>query len=432
MDVASLAFSYVRTLMVAGTGGADIGECLLVAQNTKKNDIESWIREWAIAAEKVARKAEQAMQAGQLVTAREAYMRASNYYRAAMFYLAPTDVRLNAYIALSREHFRKAAALFTSPRIEVVDIPFGDARLPAYFLSSGNSKRPTLIAVNGGDSTNEELIHWYGFAAVARGWNFFVFEGPGQWSALQMNPGLYLRPDYEVPVKTIVDYLVQREEVDSDSIALIGPSMGAVLAARVAAFEKRISAYIFNGLVIDVNEAWTATMPALLRNAPPSIFDRIFTLVEKISPELRGLANHFRWMFGVSTPTEMFAAWPRFSVKGLAPKIQSPVLLMYGEGEFKETSEKVIMSVLEFINEFTCPAWIHIFQSKDGWAASHCQVGALHEAQAVIFDWLDATLKNKNHATNTNSPTTIWNIINKYHRTNKMLKLQESIRIKEF
>ena len=66
---------------------------------------------------------------------------------------------------LSPDYFHTAAKLF-SPQIEIVDIPFGDARLPGYFLTAGQSKRPTLIVLNGGDSTNEEMVHWLGFAAV--------------------------------------------------------------------------------------------------------------------------------------------------------------------------------------------------------------------------------------------------------------------------
>ena len=183
-----------------------------------------------------------------------------------MFSLPPTDDRLGQYLTLSRELFHKAAKLFAPP-IEMIEIPCGDARLPGYFLSAGQSKRPTLIALNGGDSTNEELVHWIGFAAVARGWNCFVFEGPGQWSALQLNPGLFLRPDYEVPVKAVVDYLTRRNDVDTDNIALIGYSLGSLLAARAVAFEKRISTCIVDGLVIDVGEAWEAVWPSALQKA---------------------------------------------------------------------------------------------------------------------------------------------------------------------
>ena len=124
MDIGTFAFNFVRTLMVAGTGGAEINECLLVAERIRQNDDESWIREWAGVAESVYRIAEQATRSRQTVTARQAYLRASNYYRAAMFSLPHTDARLDSYLTSSRECFHKAAKLF-SPQIEVVNIQFG-------------------------------------------------------------------------------------------------------------------------------------------------------------------------------------------------------------------------------------------------------------------------------------------------------------------
>jgi len=267
MDIGSFPFNFVRTLGVVGTGGAEVNECLLAAMNIRENDEASWIGEWASIAESVSREAELALQAGGTITARKAYMRASNYYRTAMFSLPPTDNRLDQYLTSSRKLFHLAARLFEPP-IEIIEIPFGDARLPGYFLSAGPSKRPTLIALNGADSTNEELVHWIGFAAVARGWNCLVLVGPGQWSALQLNPGLILQHDYEVPVKAVVDYLVQRDDVDTENIALIGYSLGSLLAARTVAFEKRISACIVDGLVVDVGEAWEAVWPPALQNSP--------------------------------------------------------------------------------------------------------------------------------------------------------------------
>ncbi|HEY5001652.1 MAG TPA: alpha/beta fold hydrolase [Ktedonobacteraceae bacterium] len=432
MDIGSFPFNFVRTLMVAGTGGAELNECLLAAEGIKDNNEESWVREWAAIAEKVAQVAEQAIQSGQTITARQAYLRASNYYRTAMFSLPPTDEHLFTYLRLSRASFHQAAKLFAPP-IEVVDIPCGDARLPGYFLSAaqGKGKRPTLIALNGGDSTNEELVHWIGFAAVARGWNCFVFEGPGQWSALQLNPGLFLRPDYEVPVKAVVDYLTQRDDVDTNHIALIGYSLGATLAARAVAFEKRISACIVDGLVIDVNEAWEAVWPPVVqKNLPPGVFDMAAGAMEKISPELRGFINNHLFAFGVSRPSEVLEAYRPFTIRGLAPQIQCPFLLLYGEGEYEESNEKVALSILRFVNELTCPVALHEFEYKDGWAASHCQIGALSLAQAVVFDWLDRTVNKNDRLVKTDSLHT-WNVLNKYHHTSEIVQLQKSIHISD-
>jgi hypothetical protein len=109
MDIGPFPFNFVRTLMVAGTGGAEVNECLLAVERMKEHNEESWVREWAGLTEKVARAAGQAMQAGQTITARKAYMRASNYYRAAMFSLPPADDRLGQYLMFSREYFRTAS-----------------------------------------------------------------------------------------------------------------------------------------------------------------------------------------------------------------------------------------------------------------------------------------------------------------------------------
>ena len=388
MDVGTSAFNFVRTVMVAGTEAAEINECLLAADKIRANDNESWVREWASLAEDVNRTADRAMRAGRTVTARQAYLRASNYYRAAMLSLPHTDGRLDQYLTSSRECFHEAAKVL-SPPIEVVSIPFGAAHLPGYFLSAGKPNRPTLLVLNGGDSTNEEMVHWFGFAAVARGWNCMTFEGPGQWSALQSNPGLLMRPDYEVPVQAVIDYLVQRDDVDPARIALYGPSLGSHLAARTAAFEKRLCACICSGLVVDVYEAWHAVWPRVLQNSPPYIFDFVFSLLEKASPQLRGLANRFRWMLGASRPHEIIEAWRPYNISDLAPKIGCPVLALYGEAELAQSNERVALSALRFIAALNCPVTVRIFQFDQGWAASHCQMGALAPMQALVFDWLD-------------------------------------------
>ena len=222
-----------------------------------------------------------------------------------------------------------------------------------------------------------------------------TFEGPGQWSALQLNPGLLMRPDYEVPVKAVVDYLVKRDDVDPGKIALYGPSLGALLAARTAAFEDRLCACICDGLVVDVYEAWHAVWPRVLQNAPSSIFDVVFKLLEKMSPQLRGLTNRFRWMLGVSKPHEIIDAWRPYNVKDLAPKICCPLLVLYGEAELAQSNRCVALSALRFIRDLSCSVTVRMFGFEEGWAASHCQIGALAAMQAVVFKWLDAATREE-------------------------------------
>jgi len=206
---------------------------------------------------------------------------------------------------------------------------------------------------------------------------------------------LLLPPAYEVPVGNAIDYLVQREDVDPDKIALFGPSMGAIIGARVAAHEPRIKAFILDGLVPDVYEAWHAIWPAALQNAGPGAFDAVFSGLEKVSPSLHGAANHFRWMMGVSKPHEMMDVWKTMDVRDTASKIHAPVLLLYGEAEAAQSNEKVALTCLHYMKELTCPTAVHMFSYEDGWAATHCQVGAIAPLQALVFDWLEKTINQK-------------------------------------
>ncbi|HEX4417061.1 MAG TPA: alpha/beta hydrolase [Kofleriaceae bacterium] len=391
MDIGTFGFNFVRTLMVAGTGAAELNECLLAADAVKDGDPESWVVEWAALAERVRGSAERALAAQQALTARQAYFRASNYFRAAMLSMPHTDARLANYLTASRECFQVAAKL-SSPVVERLDVPFNGATLPGYFLSAGGRARPTLVVVNGGDSTNEEMVHWLGFAAVARGWNLFVFEGPGQWSAMQLNPDLHLRPDYEVPTKAVLDLLVQRAEVDPERIALYGLSLGSLLAARIAAFEPRIKACVCQGLVVDVYEAWHAVWPKILQSAPPGAFSFVFSMLEKLSPQLRGLTGHFRWMLGKKEPFELIEAWRPYNVSGLSAQIKAPMLVLYGEAEAAQSNEIVALSALRFVNALPGPVSMHMFGYDEGWASTHCQMGALAPLQAVVFDWLEKAM----------------------------------------
>lgn len=394
MDIGTFPFNLVRVLALAGTEGAEISECLYAADRVKENNTESWCEEMGALADRVAKQAEQAFQAGEMITARQAYLRASNYYRSAMFSVPETDPRMSQYLRLNREYFHKAAPLCT-PAIEPIEIPFEGARLPGYFFSTGQAKRPTLLMINGGDSTNEELAHWLGFAAVARGWNALVFEGPGQWSALQLNPGLYLRFDYELPVKAVIDYLLTREEVDPDKIALYGPSMGAILAGRVAALEKRLCACITSGLLVDVYEAWHAIWPKPLQNAGPRTFDVVFEGIEKIIPQLHNVTNHFSYMMNLTKPHEIIDFWKPWNLTQYAPQIECPMLMIYGEAEAAQSNEKVALNLIHWIKALKCPTTVHMFSFEDGWAATHCQIGAVAPLQALVFDWLDKVVVKK-------------------------------------
>jgi hypothetical protein len=114
--------------------GADIGECLSTAYRIKEGDFESWYTEWLKTAKRVHKYADDCLAANHKVSAREAYLRASNYCRAAEFLLiSPEDPRIQTTWGSSKECFSNAGKLF-SPTIESIEIPYEGTTLPGHFL----------------------------------------------------------------------------------------------------------------------------------------------------------------------------------------------------------------------------------------------------------------------------------------------------------
>ena len=54
-----------------------------------------------------------------------------------------------------------------------------------------------------------------------------------------------------------------------------------------------------------------------------------------------------------------------------------------------QSDAPVGLGVLRFVSELRVPVTVRTFGYEDGWAATHCQVGAISAMQAVVFDWLD-------------------------------------------
>jgi pimeloyl-ACP methyl ester carboxylesterase len=305
-----------------------------------------------------------------------------------VFYATFDDPRHKRLWERGRACFHQAIRLL-SPAPEIVAIPFGAATLPGYFIKGGEGKRPTLLALTGFDGMMEESLHWIGFAAALRGWNCLAFEGPGQWSALYLNPGLTLRHDYEVPMRAVVDYVVQRPEVDAERLALVGYSLGGYWAPRVAAFEPRIRACIADNLVTELGEAFQAVWPSVLRAAPPAMFDSMFSAVTQFSQHARWSYGHMRWTMGLQHPNEILDAWKPFTLIGTEDRLQCPLLCLYGEDELGQMDSMVIAeAVMRYLDRIQCDTTIHVFPTSEG-AGAHCQVAGLTLANEVIFDWLD-------------------------------------------
>jgi pimeloyl-ACP methyl ester carboxylesterase len=377
--------------------GADVGECLSTAYRIKEGDFESWHEEWLKTAKRIRKQADDSLAAGHTVSAREAYLRASNYYRVAEFLLMdPEDPRIQATWGVSKECFSKAARLF-SPPFEPVEIPYERTTLPGYFYrvnennDSSRAIRPTLIVHGGFDSTLEELYISAAAPALERGYNCLTFEGPGQGGVIRKQK-IPFRYDWEKVVTPVVDYAFSRpEEIDPKRIALMGISMGGYLAARAVAFEHRIAACILNDGVFDGYEAFTSSFPksllAAIDNGNSEFVNTFLNNLSESNPNIRFNMEHGMWTNGVNTPFELVQGSKNYSIKNVAQNIKCPTLVLEAEQDdsFPGQPKRVFEAL-------TCPKKHILFTAEEG-AEEHCQCGAAALSNQRIFDWLDATFQ---------------------------------------
>jgi dipeptidyl aminopeptidase/acylaminoacyl peptidase len=386
----TFSFELLRTASYAIYGGAEIGEVLATAREILEGDFASWHAAWARTADRVDALAMQALERGHRVGAAHAFLRASNYHRAAEFFLAPDDLGRMVAFEKSRASFSRFIAA-SDAHAERVRIPYGTTTLPGYFyrIDESGTARPTLLSTGGFDSTGEEQYFFAAAAGLQRGYNVLTFEGPGQGEPLRVDH-LPARPDYEVPISAAVDWLCTRPEVDHERVALMGTSLGGYYAARAAAFEPRVKALIVHGVVFDFWATQTETKPALARLASwksPRRIGTVLNLARRFSTELRWSVDNAYWVFGTEDPLELIDRMKRYSLADTAALIRQPTLVLHGARDhFIPRSQ-----VDALYDALRAPKTLRVFTDEEG-AEEHCQFGNLALLHQVIFDWLDETL----------------------------------------
>jgi dienelactone hydrolase len=397
----SFRFETLRALGYAHYGGADIGEVFSTAGRIPDGDETAWYTQWRALAERIHADADRSMSGGHRVSARESYLRASNYYRLCEFYLrvdATDDALVREVGQLSVDMFAGAAQLMSSPP-ERVRFPYQDATLPGWWIPADagsahpcgadpDGPRPTLLFHGGFDSTEEELYFSGGAAAARRGYHVLAFAGPGQGSALR-DQQLLFRPDWDAVVTPAVDWLLERPDVDPHRIALMGMSLGGNLAPRAAATERRLAALIaYDGLYSFAdavqNKIGTEIME-LVRDGADTKVNTLAAEVMSSNTQLRSLFNWGIWAFGVDSPTDVIRATDPYTLDGYAPLINCPTLVLEGENDFGPGQASPLFEALR------CHKTYHLFPTAAG-GGEHCQAGATSNLHQVIFDWLNTVL----------------------------------------
>ena len=386
----TFGFEFLRLLGEAVYGGADINECFITASRIREGDYESWYQEWNRTAQRIQAIAEKCLVQGHTISAREAFLRASNYYRCAEFFMH-MEIGENDPRAL--ETYEKSLACFHQGiaylpfACEPVNIPYEGTSLPGYFYRVDRSAvpRPTLLIHGGYDSTAEEQYFETVPAALARGYHCLVFEGPGQGRVLRRQ-NLPFRPDWEAVVTPVVEYALTRAEIDPSRLVLLGKSLGGLLAPRAAAFEHRLAACI-------AVDGMYSLIPSRYRQAPPAggllSEGKMTAHLEQEMQEdsnLRWAISQGMWTLQACSLIDCLQKMQQYSLEGIAGQVTCPTLICDAEQDHNFAGQARML-----FDALRGPKSYLLFTASDA-AEEHCHAGASLLLNQRVLDWLDETL----------------------------------------
>ena len=201
---------------------------------------EDWCAAWSRRAAIHEALGDKAYADGHKLSAGEHWTRAAVCYHFGKFLFVNDTAQMKAAHAKAVECRNKALPLLDPPG-ERVAIPYegkvlyGNLRKP-----KGVAKPPVVVMCMGLDSAKEEMDD-YENRFLKRGVATLAFDGPGQGEAEYDIP---ICPEYERPVKAVVDFIETRKDLDASRIGVWGVSLGGYYAPRAAAFEKRLKACV--------------------------------------------------------------------------------------------------------------------------------------------------------------------------------------------
>ena len=201
---------------------------------------EDWCSAWSARGAQHEELGVQALAQGYKLSAGAHFTRAAVCYHFGKFLFVNDLAQMKAAHTKAVECRNRALPLIDPPgeRVAVAyegKFLYGNLRKPV-----GVARPPVVVMCMGLDSAKEEMDD-YENRFLARGLATFAFDGPGQ------GEGEYdfaLCPEYEKPVKAVIDCLEKRMDIDSSAIGIWGVSLGGYFAPRATCFEKRIKACV--------------------------------------------------------------------------------------------------------------------------------------------------------------------------------------------
>jgi hypothetical protein len=388
-------YDYVTRCMIgyAAQGVMDIGQVFATIARTKDGDADSWYAAWRATADAFYQQATERLAAGHTETAHRLFLSASEgYAQAVAFADGQTDKATFAPTFALQTKSWEAFVDTSGGRIVRVAVPYEGTSLPGFLFrpDASDARRPTVVMTNGSEGSKSGLWAWGASSTLARGWNAFIYDGPGQQTML-FDQGHSFRPDWEAVLTPVVDALTKRSDVDGSALFAYGCSQAGYWVTRSLAFEHRFVAAVVDPGVVDVSTSWLAQIPAsfldALKAGNSAVFNHAFAEAAKNPKLAEAMAARGR-PFGKPTAFDTFTTVLGYNVREVIGKVKTPLMIMDPDDEAFWPGQSKEMSQL-----LTSEHQLVHFARADG-TNYHCEPMARLEADARMLDFFrDALAK---------------------------------------
>ncbi len=381
-------------LGLAAQGAGDVGLVLATIARVTDADPESWFAAWTGTADDLVAQAARELRAGNPGTAEWAYLTAAEFYargQGMVDGMADQSVLLPTF----RRHRASWDAMIdaSAGRHLRIEIPYEGTTLPGYLLRPDDTgaPRPTLVMTNGSDGSLSALFCSGGTAALARGWNVAMYDGPGQQSML-FERGVTFRRDWEAVLTPVVDTLVARPDVDPATLLAYGISQAGFWLPRALAFEHRFVAAVVDPGAVDLLPSWTQHLPReavdLLSAGDKERFNASMNEFNRDPVVARIFAFRSR-PYGISDPFEFFTEMGRYTLYDVVDAIRTPMLVIDPDDEqFWPGQSQQLYDLLPG------PKELARFTRAEG-ANWHCQPLGRRITDVRMFDFFDRSLRGR-------------------------------------
>ena len=297
--------------------------------------------------------------------------RAALYYQTAERMQPHGSTERFAVFEQGQAAFRRAVELGGEP-IERFDTPYQDAVIPGWFRRAdrGDGPRPTMIYVNGLDSSKEMLV-WsrLGDELARRGINTLHIDQPGTGEALRRH-GLTAVYDTERWASVVFDQVAQRDDVDASQIGIMGISLGGYYTPRAVAGEPRFAL----GAVWGANHNWGEMQRRRLEREGEMPVPHYW--------------QHCMWVWGAKDMDEFRAMWPDITLDGVLDRVRVPFLVTHGKHDRQIPLEYAHQTYDQLVN--SPKRELKIFDERTG-GVEHVSVDNMSYGRSYIADWIAET-----------------------------------------